>query len=403
MLYDAKILKTFDPITQKIDTYDEKKKEHIISSPNKKFPQKFLTEVCYMVHYQGWNSKWDEWVLPSRILEINNENIMLKENLVFELQEQERLKREALEAEEKRKEDEKLAEKLKDKKKTSLTIKLPMKTNKDQEKSKNASNGNKKNLGISSIINGNGNKNNNSNNDNNKRKLSNGDKDDVSENNRKSKKIDSKTLSGFELKIKRKSINNNNNSGSNSTNSIEGGHYESKNGFTHHEIQSLIPDSLKIILVDDWENITKNNKLVTLKEKYSVSQTLDDFIIFLNENFNEEKDDLDIFFEITNSLKLYFEQCLGTFLLYRYERPQYSDVLNDEEISHLYDIYPTIFLLRLFSIFPSILIMNNVDPVTIRTSKVYLDIILFWLEQNKEKYFIQNYENQCPWVALMHG
>ena len=28
----------------------------------------------YKLHYQGWNKKWDEWVLPSRIMPLNEES-----------------------------------------------------------------------------------------------------------------------------------------------------------------------------------------------------------------------------------------------------------------------------------------------------------------------------------------
>lgn len=29
----------------------------------------------YFVHYQGWNNRWDEWVLDDRLLEPNDENL----------------------------------------------------------------------------------------------------------------------------------------------------------------------------------------------------------------------------------------------------------------------------------------------------------------------------------------
>lgn len=408
LLYEAKITKSFDPITQKIDAYDEKRKEHTLTAPNKKFPQNMLSEVCYLVHYSGWNAKWDEWVLPSRILEINNENLMLKENLEFEVKEQDRIKREALEAEERRKEREKLQKgkekdkyklKSRGKEKEKLTIKLQKiigykegsgKSQKDPIvlSSLNGNNGSKSNLSINGK----------------KRQAEVQDKSQLLKHsnnkiqpNGKTKEVSSIGSSDIEPKLKRKRFNEVND---------DLFHYESKTGFTHYEIKSLVPNDLKIILVDDWENITKNNKLVSLTPvKCKVSETLEDFTKYLREEFNDKelKDELKIFLEITESIKLYFDQSLGTFLLYRYERPQYSEVLGNTEIRHLYDAYPPIFLLRLLSIFPNILMLNNVDPNTIRTSKVYLDIILFWLEQNKEKYFIHEYENQSPWISLMHG
>ena len=39
------------------------------------------------------------------------------------------------------------------------------------------------------------------------------------------------------------------------------------------EVKILIPDSLKVMLVDDWENITKDNKvrLINFKQFYLIS------------------------------------------------------------------------------------------------------------------------------------
>lgn len=36
----------------------------------------------YLVHYQGWNKNWDEWVLENRILKINPDNLAMKERLL---------------------------------------------------------------------------------------------------------------------------------------------------------------------------------------------------------------------------------------------------------------------------------------------------------------------------------
>ena len=35
----------------------------------------------YLIHYQGWNKKWDEWVLDERIMEYNDENLKNQEEI----------------------------------------------------------------------------------------------------------------------------------------------------------------------------------------------------------------------------------------------------------------------------------------------------------------------------------
>lgn len=43
------------------------------------------------------------------------------------------------------------------------------------------------------------------------------------------------------------------------------------------EVKVVIPDVLKLQLVDDWENVTKNNQLVTLPRKPNVRELLEEY------------------------------------------------------------------------------------------------------------------------------
>lgn len=389
MLYDARICRTFDPITQKVHYYDEKRREDMYVSPDKKFPTEMLTEKCYMVHYSGWNVKWDEWVLTDRIKEVNNENTMLKETIQNEIREQERHQREL----EKEKEKERLNAKNKGKSKSNGKTNGVNGKGKTKEGSKIKENGKKQSLTLTL----------HKPNDNKKRSIESngGGAPMVSNGSKRAKSEDNADENGnislVELinknKVKR--------------NSSEQTHYEAKNRFTSHEIKTLVPDSLKIILVDDWENITKNNKIASILEdkttNLNVSIVLEDFKKYLQSEFNDVNE-LPILIELTESIKLYFDQCIGCFLLYRYERPQFNELISKVDSNiELTKIYQPIFLLRLLSIMPSILMMNEVDQSVIRMSKIYLEIILTWLESKKDEYLKTEYENQAPWVSIMHG
>lgn len=382
ILYDAKIVKTFDPVSQKMEYFDEKKKSLISVAPDKRFPKELLSEVCYMVHYNGWNSKWDEWVLVERILEYTNENLMLKESLVLELQEKEKAKQKKLEEEEHQKELKRLQMKIQKNGRNRLKA-----DNHDSMKIRLLVNGSK----LNNVLNGHGGDSRIGKPQKDKPKLirncNSRIKGEYSENG--SHSFENGLLET--LQNKRKKLN-------------ESLHYESKTGFTHHEMKVLVPDDLKRILVDDWEQITKNSKLVALDGENNVARTLDDFSKYIKSTFNDEEKELNVLLEITESLRNYFEQCVGVFLLYRYERHQYNKILEDEErVKNLDAIYSPIFLLRLLSIFPSILMMNGVDAATIKISKAYLDIILNWLDLHKTKYLKIEYENQSPYLSLIHS
>lgn len=116
-----------------------------------------------------------------------------------------------------------------------------------------------------------------------------------------------------------------------------------------------VPDHLKSILVDDWENVTKNLSLVPLPSKPSANDILTSY-------FDEEKNkrhlgspEADLLEEVIAGLKEYFEKCVGRILLYRFERQQYLEVYNavqagtgEYEGKGMGDIYGAEHLCRLF-------------------------------------------------------
>jgi mortality factor 4-like protein 1 len=83
------------------------------------------------------------------------------------------------------------------------------------------------------------------------------------------------------------------------------------------------PDILKSILVDDWENVTRNNQLVKLPSATPVSVILDDYCDFEIKKRAEGSAEADILQEVTQGLKKYMNIGVGKILLYKQERPQY--------------------------------------------------------------------------------
>jgi len=128
-----------------------------------------------------------------------------------------------------------------------------------------------------------------------------------------------------------------------------------------------MPDVLKSILVDDWENITKNLQLAHIPaDKYTVTKILEDYYEQEKPNRGEFSAGTNILEEIISGLKEYFNKSLGRLLLYRFERGQYEDILarvnkaGDELEGHaLSDIYGCEHLLRLFGILLLSLLMQS--------------------------------------------
>lgn len=78
-----------------------------------------------------------------------------------------------------------------------------------------------------------------------------------------------------------------------------------------------MPDHIKAILVDDWENVTKSQLLVPLPAEKPVEVILNDYLAYEKPRRMEGSPQMDILEEVIAGLKEYFERCLGRILLYR--------------------------------------------------------------------------------------
>jgi len=87
-----------------------------------------------------------------------------------------------------------------------------------------------------------------------------------------------------------------------------------------------IPDNLKNILVDDWEQVTKNQSLVPVPVPCPVNDLLDLYQADEIKNRRVGSAEYDILQETVHGLKEYFANCLGKVLLYKLERIQYYEM-----------------------------------------------------------------------------
>ena len=127
--------------------------------------------------------------------------------------------------------------------------------------------------------------------------------------------------------------------------------------YVRPSVRIVMPDNLKSLLVDDWENVTKNQQVVALPAKSPVNQILDDYV-------REEKEkrtssaDMDVLDEVVMGVREYFDKALDKVLLYRFEREQYRALRKKWEAGSgdyadkgSLDIYGAEHLTRLFGMF----------------------------------------------------
>ncbi|EPB90385.1 hypothetical protein HMPREF1544_02751 [Mucor circinelloides 1006PhL] len=167
------------------------------------------------------------------------------------------------------------------------------------------------------------------------------------------------------------------------------------------EIKLDIPDTLKGQLVDDWENVTKNQQLVTLPRTVNVNEVLSRYKRFKKEKKGSRELNEDLLDEVLEGLRIYFNKALGSMLLYRFERHQYADMRRQHGETDLVEIYGAEHLLRLFVQMPSLIAHTNMDPDAVSVLSDYLTDILRFMQKHQNQLFQAEYENAAPgYVSL---
>lgn len=152
-------------------------------------------------------------------------------------------------------------------------------------------------------------------------------------------------------------------------------------------VKIQIPSTLKKQLVDDWEFVTQQNKLVKLPRSPNVDGILAKYLEYRTKKDGTMADSIG---EILKGLRSYFDKALPVILLYKKERQQYHDVVLDNISPST--IYGAEHLLRLFVKLPELLAYVNIEEETLnRMQQKLLDFLKF-LQKNQSMFFLSAYE-----------
>ncbi|KAG0148209.1 hypothetical protein CROQUDRAFT_41727 [Cronartium quercuum f. sp. fusiforme G11] len=142
-------------------------------------------------------------------------------------------------------------------------------------------------------------------------------------------------------------------------------------------IRIVIPEPLKLQLVDDWEAVTRMNRLVTLPRNPNVSTIFQEYEEYAAQSKSSPQSK-NLIREVLAGLKVYFDKSLGHSLLYRYERQQYIDIRKKPEFENtlMSDIYGAEHLLRLFVNLPEMISHTPMDPEVVSIVRDHISDIL---------------------------
>ncbi|KAH9988115.1 MRG-domain-containing protein [Russula compacta] len=168
-------------------------------------------------------------------------------------------------------------------------------------------------------------------------------------------------------------------------------------GARRPEMRLAVPDALKVLLVDDWEAVTKNNQLVTLPRSPTVLEILEEFRQHVLDAPHQV-----VLPTIVSGLQVYFDKALGSNLLYRFERPQYAEIrkryvtgptvqLNQER--EMSTVYGAEHLLRMIVSLPSMVAGSTMDPESVGLVRDYVTELMAYMLDQRHRLFQREYDS----------
>lgn len=162
-----------------------------------------------------------------------------------------------------------------------------------------------------------------------------------------------------------------------------------------------IPDLLKAQLVDDWEWVTKDNRLVPLPRSPTVQEILDRYAA-TQPRKDPRTAEAAIFHEVLDGLRAYFDKCLGNMLLYKFERQQYLEVRKKYGDGHpMSQVFGAEHLLRLFVSMQDLVAATEMDPQAVAVLRRHLTGMLKYMLKHYKELFLREYDVTSPYYARL--
>ena len=156
------------------------------------------------------------------------------------------------------------------------------------------------------------------------------------------------------------------------------------------EVKIKIPDELKPFLVDDWDYLNRQRKLVNLPSQITVDQVIKDYI--KSKSGKRDSHFENAILEVTAGLNEYFNVMLGSQLLYKFEKEQHADILKEYPDTPPCKLYGPIHFLRLFVKLGGMLTYTPLDDKSIQLLLFYIHDFLLYMKKNAQTLFnVQDY------------
>ena len=168
-----------------------------------------------------------------------------------------------------------------------------------------------------------------------------------------------------------------------------------ENYISRVDVKITIPDDLKQWLIDDWELITRQKQLVPIPRKQNVKEILEEYVRCRTANPDDGVKP-GVVQEVADGIQEYFNVMLGTQLLYKFERTQYSDILSEHPNLPMAHLYGAEHLLRLFVKLGNTLSYSSLDEKSVQFVVTHIQDFLEYLSKNADSLFTTDYDTATP-------
>jgi len=163
------------------------------------------------------------------------------------------------------------------------------------------------------------------------------------------------------------------------------------------EIVIPLSDELKAALVDDFDYIGRQRKLLHVPSRYTVDDLINAYYEARKCIDGATEEQLLGAEEVCRGLKDYFNSTLGSQLLYKFERVQYADTLKENIGIPMAQLYGPVHLLRLLTKLGPMLSAANIDEESLDKLVAHVTDFIEYMQKHRETLFqIDDYGTATP-------
>jgi len=163
------------------------------------------------------------------------------------------------------------------------------------------------------------------------------------------------------------------------------------------EIVIPLSVQLKSVLVDDFDYIGRQRKLLHVPSRYTVDDLINAYYEARKGVDGETEEQLLGAEEVCRGLKDYFNSTLGSQLLYKFERVQYADTLKENTGVPMAQLYGPVHLLRLLTKLGPMLSAADIEQNAMDNLLGHVNDFIGYMHKHRETlYQVEDYGTATP-------